>query len=164
MMAPGFIVDQPFILMRSNMYGSVLDQTLVKVTEELSKDEDFVKRFKDLTISKVGELVPEFAAKAAEKACDNARQEAGYHNSPLGLEVKARIDTYFKTPEGSAKLEASVQNAINSILESTAVSTIVERYIGERMGILARDAVVRAIDLEKKKSARKVKKDAPASA
>lgn len=140
------------------MYSGVLDRVMVTVTEELGKDEKFVARFKELTVQKVEELLPEFAGKAAEKVCDQARQEAGYRESPLVKNVQERLNNYFSTPEGAQRLDDAITRAIEATLTGKAVEQVVEQYIGQRVGILARDAVCRAIDLEKRKQARKTKK------
>ena len=142
-----------------SMYsGSVLDRVLFNVAEDLGKDADFVARFKKMTLEKVEELLPITAAEAAKKVCDRARDDSGYHNSDLSRAVTERISVYFNSPEGKIRLDESIQKAIDETLTGSAVSSVVERWIGERMGILAKDAVVRAIESERKKSDRKAKK------
>ncbi len=152
--APGFFIR------RMDMYGSVLDKVFVEVTEELGKDKDLVARFKQMTLEKVESLLPETAGKTAERVCERAKDEASYNSSDLSKEVTKRIAAYFQTPEGSARLDESISKAIDATLEGDAVSKVVDHYVGQRIGILARDAVIQAIESEKRKADRKAKKTA----
>jgi hypothetical protein len=154
---PGFLIRREF------MYGSVLDKVFVEVTEELAKDNDLVARFKQMTLEKVESLLPETAGKTAESVCQRAKEEASYNRSDLTTEVNKRISAYFQTPEGSKRLDETINRAIDATLEGNAVARVVEQYITQNLGTLARDAVARAIELEKKKAARKAKKDGKAA-
>jgi hypothetical protein len=146
------------------MYASVLDKVFISVTEELGKDEALVARFKKMTLEKVEGLLPETAVETAKRACDRAKDEASYNNGDLSKEVTKRIVAYFQTPEGSARMDAAIAKAIDSTLEGDAVSKVVDHYVGQRIGILARDAVAQAIESEKRKADRKAKKAAKTAA
>jgi hypothetical protein len=149
---------------RGPMYASVLDKVFVEVTEELGKDKDLVARFKQMTLEKVETFLPEAAGKTAESICQRAKEEASYNRSELTTEVTKRITAYFQTPEGSARMDAAIAKAIDATLEGDAVSKVVDHYVGQRIGILARDAVIQAIESEKRKADRKAKKAAKTAA
>ncbi len=72
--------------------------------------------------------------------------------------MQDRLQAYFKTEEGSKRLDEAITRAIEGTLTGKAIENVVEQYIGQRVGILARDAVCKAIDLEKRKAARKARK------
>ena len=129
-----------------------------EVFMEMAKDPLIVERFKELAKAKLEELIPTAAEKMAQKTCDDLTE--GYYNYRQGYreEVKKRLEAYFASPEGSAKMDQKIQQALEKSLDGSVISEAVRRYAQDEIGQIAQKAVSNALLSQKRKEERRSKK------
>jgi hypothetical protein len=131
-----------------------------EVFKEMAKDPLIVDRFKEIARTKLEEFVPKAAEKMAEKACaDISGSNNGYgYNREYGDEVKKRLNEYLATPEGSAKMDAKIQEALEKTMSGSVINEVVRHYVQAEIGQLAQKAVATALTSQKRKEDRAKKK------